>query len=121
MADARRWSDYFLDGHQLQKECQAFPAHLRKAGSFALEGVCVHNARARVGAVVGLFQAWLFIAGAQRLGVEAAWQELLSQACEVNTAEDESQADELWRQRREREPKRLKVEPQQFAGVVDLF
>ena len=33
---------------------------------------------------------------------------------EFNTAEDESQADELWRDRREREPKRLKVEPQQF-------
>ena len=44
-----------------------------------------------------------------KLGAQAAWQELLSQVYEVNTAEDESQADELWRQRREREPKRLKV------------
>ena len=69
--------------------------------------------------LLGSFQAWFFIAGARRLGVEAAWQELLSQAYEVNTAEDESQADELWRQRREREPKRLKVEAQQFRMPCD--
>ena len=78
-----------LDGHQLQKECKAIPAHLRKAGSFAFEGACVKNARAKVAAVVVLFQAWLSNAGASRLSVEAAWQEV----------------------RREREPKRFNVEP----------
>ena len=61
-----------LGGHQLQEECRAIPAHLRKAGSFALEGACVKDANARVAAVVGLFQAWVFNAGARRLGVEAA-------------------------------------------------
>ena len=66
-----------LGGHQLQEECRAIPAHLRKAGSFALEGACVKDANARVAAVVGLFQAWVFNAGARRLGAEAAWQEFL--------------------------------------------
>ena len=66
-----------LGGHQLQEECRAIPRHLRKAGSFALEGACVKDAKARVAAVVGLFQAWVFNAGARRLGAEAAWQELL--------------------------------------------
>jgi hypothetical protein len=66
-----------LGGDRLQAECQAIPAHLRKAGSFALEGACVKDADARVAAVVGLFQAWVFNAGARRLGAEAAWQEFL--------------------------------------------
>ena len=66
-----------LGGNQLQEECRAIPVHLRKAGSFALEGSCVKNANARVAAVVGLFQAWVFNAGARRLGAEATWQELL--------------------------------------------
>ena len=66
-----------LDGEQLQQECQAIPAHLRKAGSFALKGACVKDPQARVAAVVGLFQSWLFNAGARRLGAEATWQELL--------------------------------------------
>ena len=66
-----------LDGNQLLGERRAIPAHLRKAGSFALEGACVRDADARVAAVVGLFQAWVFNAGARRLGAEAAWQELL--------------------------------------------
>ena len=66
-----------LGGHQWQEESGAIPAHLRKAGSFALEDACVKDANARVAAVVGLFQAWVFNAGARRLGAEAAWQELL--------------------------------------------
>ena len=66
-----------LGGHQLQEECRAIPEHLRKAGSFALEGACVKDANARVAAVVGLFQAWVFNAGARRLDAEAAWQEFL--------------------------------------------
>ena len=66
-----------LDGDRLQAECLSIPAHLRKAGSFALEGACVKDADARIAAVVGLFQAWVFNAGARRLGAEAAWQEFL--------------------------------------------
>ena len=66
-----------LGGHQLQEECRAIPAHLRKAGSFALEGACVKDANARVAAVVGLFQAWVFNAGARRHGAESAREELL--------------------------------------------
>ena len=48
-----------LGGHQLQEECQAIPAPLRKAGSFALEDARVKDANARAAAVVGLFQACL--------------------------------------------------------------
>ena len=66
-----------LGGNQLQEAARAIPAHLREAGSFALQGACVRDADARVAAVVGLFQAWVFNAGARRLGAEAAWQELL--------------------------------------------
>ena len=35
------------------------------------------DADARIAAAVGLFQAWVFNAGARRLGAEAAWQEFL--------------------------------------------
>ena len=35
------------------------------------------DADARIAAVVGLVQAWVFNAGARRLGAEAAWQEFL--------------------------------------------
>ena len=42
-----------------------------------MEGACVKDADARVAAVVGLFQAWVFNVGARRLGDEAAWQEFL--------------------------------------------
>ena len=66
-----------LRGHQLQEACQAVPAHLRKPGSFDLDAVCIRDAEARQAAVVGLFQVWLFNAGANRLGAEAAWQQLL--------------------------------------------
>ena len=55
---------FALGGDRLQAECRAIPAHLRKDGSFALEGACVKDADARVAAVVGLFQAWVFNAGA---------------------------------------------------------
>ena len=75
LAEMNRLLD--LDGEQLQQECRAISAHLRKAGSFALEGACVKDPQARVAAVVGLFQSWLFNAGARRLGAEATWQELL--------------------------------------------
>ena len=66
-----------MGGKELQEAARAIPAHLREAGSFALAGSCVRDPDARVAAVVGLFQAWLFNAGARRLGAEAAWQELL--------------------------------------------
>ena len=66
-----------LGGHALQEERRAIPAHLRKAGSFALEDAREQNADARVAAVVGLFQTWLFNVGARRLGAEAAWGEFL--------------------------------------------
>ena len=66
-----------LNAHQLQEACRAVPAHLRKNGSFAVEGVCIKDADARQAAVVGLFQVWLFNVSAIRLGAEAAWQQLL--------------------------------------------
>ena len=66
-----------LSAIRLREERGAIPAHLRKAGSFALEGACVQDADARVATVVGLFQAWLFNAGARGLGAAATWQELL--------------------------------------------
>ena len=40
--------------------------------------------------------------------------ETMRKYSQFKTAEDENEAYELWRERREREPKRLKVEPQQF-------
>ena len=61
-----------LDGARLQAEAQAIPWHLRKAGSFALEGLHSKVAEDRVLLVVGLFQAWMFNAGARRLGAAAA-------------------------------------------------
>ena len=66
-----------LSGHQLQEACQAAPAQLRKPCSFDLEGVCIRDAEARQAAMVWLFQVWLFNVGANRLGAEAAWQQLL--------------------------------------------
>ena len=61
-----------LDSKKLQAECLAIPWHLRKPGSFALE-----DGHTNPVAVVGLFQAWLFNAGARRLGAETTWQEFL--------------------------------------------
>ena len=40
--------------------------------------------------------------------------ETMRKYSQFKTAEDENEAYELWRERREREPKRLKVQPQQF-------
>ena len=66
-----------LDGEHLQQERQAIPNHVREAESFALQGACVKDTQARVGPVIGLFQSWLFNAGARRLGAEASWHDLL--------------------------------------------
>ena len=53
------------------------PKHLWKVGGFVLEDAFIDNPLARVVAVVGLFEKWVFNAGAIRLGVEGMWRDYL--------------------------------------------
>ena len=74
----RRWTEsWTCAATSCRQSVKGSHGIFRKAGSFGLE-----RGHVKAVAVVALFHAWLFNAGARRLGTEATWQEFLQLECQ---------------------------------------